>query len=242
MTAEMRPASRQNSPVPSGEGILVSVVIVCYNSRTWLPQCLDSIQKQTLFRQSEVIVVDNASKDGTEQLARELMAGWSNAQVIQTGGNVGFGAASNRGVGRSQGKYVYLINPDAWFETDCLEQFYLTAERENAGCVGGRILEYEDNRVQARGCIGFDFCGDGIEPPQNREPDRLFFFQGFFFVRKELYLRLGCLDEKFFLYGEEPDLCWRIWISGDKIVPAPGGPGASSRIGLRQSGRRRQNC
>ena len=222
MTAEAKPAPRQNAPVPPGEEILISVVVVCYNSRTWLTQCLDSIQKQTFFRRSEVILVDNASKDGTEQLARELTAGWSSAQVIQTGGNVGFGAASNRGVAVSQGKYIYLINPDAWFETDCLEQFYLTAERENAGCVGGLILEYEDNRVQARGCIGFDFCGNGIEPPKNFEPSRLFFFHGFFFVRKELYLRVGSLDENFFLYGEEPDLCWRIWISGDKIVAAPG--------------------
>ncbi|MEI8290832.1 MAG: glycosyltransferase family 2 protein [Verrucomicrobiota bacterium] len=205
----------------SDEPVLVSVIIVCYNCRTWLPNCLASIQQQTHYLQSEVILVDNASADGTEQIARELTATWPNAQVVQTGSNVGFAAANNRGVDVARGKYVYLLNPDTWMEADCLEQFYLTAERQGAGCVGGLILEYEDNAIQARGCVGFDFCGNGVEPPKDRQPDRLFFIHGFFFIRRDLYIRLGWLDETLFMYGEEPDLSWRVWICGEKIVPAP---------------------
>ena len=206
--------------VPPDGAVLVSVIIVCYNSCKWLPNCLASLEKQTYFVKSEVILVDNASKDGTEQFARELTANWSNARVIQTGDNVGFGAANNRGGEVSQGKYLYLLNPDTWLEADCLEQFFLAAERTGAGCVSGLMLEYEDNTVQARGCIGFDFCGNGVEPRKNQIPERLFYVHGFFFIRKDLYFKLGCLDEKFFMYGEEPDLSWRVWIAGEKIVPA----------------------
>jgi GT2 family glycosyltransferase len=205
--------------LPDG-GVLVSVIIVCYNSRQWLPNCLASLQKQTYFLKSEVILVDNASKDGTEQLAKELTANWSNARVIQTGDNVGFGVANNRGAEVSQGKYLYLLNPDTWLEADCLEQFFLVAERTGAGCVSGLMLEYEDNTEQARGCIGFDFCGNGVKTSKGQIPERLFCILGFIFISKDLYIRLGCMDETFFMYVEEPDLSWRVWIAGGKIVPA----------------------
>ena len=219
-TAEIKNTARENYMVSSGGATLVSVVIVCYNSQRWLPKCFDSLQKQTFFRQSEIILVDNASKDGTEQLARELTAGWSNARVVQTGDNVGFGAANNCGVKVSRGTYVYLLNPDTWLEADCLEQFFAVAERENAGCANGMILEYEDNTEQARGSIGFDFCGYPVAPRKSQIPERVYCVNGFFFIRKDLYERLGGLDEKFFMYGEEMDLSWRVWLSGNKIVPA----------------------
>jgi GT2 family glycosyltransferase len=220
MASEISSNPHEKQMAPPDGAVLVSVIIVCYNSRQWLPNCLASLQKQTYFLRSEVILVDNASKDGTEQFARELTANWPNAHVIQTGDNVGFGVANNRGGEVSQGKYLYLLNPDTWLEADCLEQFFLTAERENAGCVGGLVLEYEDNTEQARGCVGFDLCGNGIEQHKNEIPERLFYVHGFFFINKDLYIRLGWLDEKFFMYGEEPDLSWRVWIAGDKIVPA----------------------
>ena len=218
--AEIENDPRENYKVLPGGATLVSVVIVCYNSRRWLPKCFDSLQKQTFFHQSEVILVDNASKDGTELLARELTAGWSNACVVQTGDNVGFGAANNCGVKVSQGRYVYFLNPDTWLEADCLEQFFTVAERDNAGCASGLILEYEDDTEQARGSVGFDFCGYPVAPHGSHVPEQVCCVNGFFFIRKDLYARLGGFDEKLFMYGEEMDLSWRIWISGEKIVPA----------------------
>lgn len=221
----MSPAVLHNEtrPTPalaSAEEIWVSVVIVCYKCKKWLPKCLGSVKEQTIFRCSEIILVDNASGDGTEECARELTTGWSNAKVIQTGSNIGFDAANNRGVEFSRGKYVYLLNPDTWLEKDCLEQFFTTAEREHAGCVGGLTLEYEDNTLQARGITGFDIFGYGVEPRKKQYPDVLCYVNGFFFIRRELYERLGGLDKEFFMYGEEADLSWRVWISGERILPA----------------------
>ncbi len=222
MAAETDQKPRPSAKILPGGPTLVSVIIVCYNCRQWLPKCLDSLEKQTLFRQAEVILIDNASTDGTEDQARELTAGWSNAQVIQTGKNVGFDAANNRGVEQAAGKYVYLLNPDTWLETDCLEQFFVTVEREKAGCAGGLIMDYQDDTLQARGIIGFDIFGYGVQPTEKApNPEhQLCYVNGFFFIRKDLYIRLGGLDERFFMYGEEADLSWRVWIAGEKIVPA----------------------
>ena len=59
--------------------LLVSVILVCYNSRDWLPRCLQSLRSQTLCPRTEIIVVDNASADGSEALARQITEGWPNA-------------------------------------------------------------------------------------------------------------------------------------------------------------------
>lgn len=200
--------------------LLVSVILLCYNSRAWLPRCLESLRAQTIFPQIETIILDNASPDGSESLARELTRNWAHARVIQTGENLGF-SANNRGAEVATGPFLYLLNPDTWLEPDCLEQFVAAVDRERAEAAGGTILEYEDNTVQARGSHGFDIFGNPVSPGGGRSPQVLFCIAGFFFIRRDAFLRLGMLDEKFFMYGEEMDLSWRIWISGGRIIYVP---------------------
>lgn len=202
---------------PPAESTWVSVLLVCYNSSSWLPRCLESLRAQTIFDRIEVIIVDNASPEDPEALVRQLTAGWTNAVYLQTGANLGF-CGANRGAAIAKGKYLYLLNPDVWLEPDCLEQFYRVTERAQAGGAGGTILEFDDDTLQARGCDGFDFCGYAMSPDVRVPLDEIFCFAGFYFVRKDLYEKVGMLDEKFFLYGEELDLSWRILISGEKLI------------------------
>ncbi len=196
---------------------LVSVILVCYNSRDWLPKCLESLRTQTIFERTETIIVDNASPDGSEQKARELTVGWSRVQVLQTGGNLGF-CANNRGAEVARGKYLFIVNPDTWLEPDCLERLYQTAEQHSAAVVGATILEYEDNTLQAEGGTGFDFCGNWVTSVGRHRPAELICPSNFWFVRRDVFLRVGMFDEEYFMYGEEMDLAWRIWISGERIV------------------------
>ena len=198
----------------------VSVILVCYNSRQWLTKCLESLRAQTINSEIEIIVVDNASTDGSQELAEKLTNGWLNARVVQTGRNLGFGGGNNVGARVARGRYLYFLNPDTWFERDCLEQLYLTTEREHAGGAGATVLEYEDDTLQAKGSDGFDLFGNPVSPSRGRDPQPLFCIAGFYFIRRDLFMRLGMMDEKFFMYGEEMDLSWRIWISGEKIVYA----------------------
>ena len=198
----------------------VSLVIVCHNDGNWLPRCLESIRAQTIFDRLEIIIADNASSDGTDQRARNLIAGWPNATFLPTGGDNGFGVACNRGAQIARGRYLYFLNPDIWMEADCVAQLYETAERERAASVGGTVLEYEDDTRQASSAHGFNLFGDGVAPRGNRAAEPLFVIACFQFIRRDVFQRIGMMDDQFFMYGEEMDLAWRIWISGEKLVPA----------------------
>jgi GT2 family glycosyltransferase len=200
---------------------LVSVILVCFNSSPWLTRCLASLRQQTLFDQTELVIVDNASADDSEGLARRLTEGWANARILQTGSNLGF-SANNRGAEVARGQYLYLLNPDTWLEADCLERLYRTVEKENADGAGSTVLEYEDQTLQAKGSHGFDLFGNPVSPRFNRDPSPLFCIAGFYFINRERFLGLGMLDEEFFMYGEEMDLSWRIWLCGGRIVYVPG--------------------
>ena len=199
-------------------GILVTVIIVSHNDGSWLPRCLESLRTQTLTRQIEVLLADNASSDGTDQLAQKLIADWPNARFMSTGGDNGFGVACNRASERARGKYLYLLNPDTWAEPDCVEQLYRTAESTRAAAVGSMVLDYDSQVPQGASGIGFDFCGNTL--PSRDVPEVLLSPNSFFFIRRDIFMRLGMMDTKMFMYGEENDLSWRIWIAGERIVPA----------------------
>jgi len=197
------------------------VIIVCHNDGTWLPRCLDSVRAQTIFDRLELIVADNASTDGTDTLARRLIAAWPRARFLSTGGDHGFGVACNRAAELAQGDYLYLLNPDTWLEPDCLAQLLDTAERRQAEVVGSTVLAYDAPDLQAVPAVGFDFCGNGTTPSPRAAPEVLLCPAGFFFIRRDLFHRVGKMDTAFFMYGEEMDLSWRAWIAGARIVPAP---------------------
>ena len=198
----------------------ISVIIVCHNDGKWLPRCLESVRKQTIFDRIEVIIADNASEDGSDNLAKQLIVEWPNAHFLPTGGDNGFCVATNMAARIARGEYLQILNPDTWLEPDFLEQFQKTLEETGAGAAGPVVLNYEDDSLQAQGCDGFDFTGNYMPPRAGRAPEPLFCMAGFFLIRKELFFRIGMLDEKCFMYGEEMDLSWRIWIAGERIAPA----------------------
>ena len=211
-------AIHESMSLKSQNAPLVSVIIVCHNDGKWLPKCLTSIQTQTIFTEIEVIIADNASEDDTANSAKALIENWPNAHFVPTGGDNGFDVACNLSAKKATGKYLYLLNPDTWLEPDCLEQFCVSLENGPAVAAGGTILEYEDNTIQATGSDGFDFFGNPVSPKLNQTPQELFCIAGFFFIRRDAFFRLGMLDEKTFMYGEEFDLCWRVWIGGTSKV------------------------
>ena len=199
----------------------ISVILVCYNSRDWLPKCVQSLLCQTCVHETEIIIVDNASADGSEELARQLTKDFANSVILQTGFNAGFARANNRGAQAARGRYLYFLNPDTWLEPDCLEQLYSGVELAGAAGGCGTLLEYEDQKVQAKGNDGFDIFGNPVAPRNQRDPKRLFCIAGFYFIRRNAFFELGMMDEALFMYGEEIDLSWRVWISGQKLQFTP---------------------
>jgi GT2 family glycosyltransferase len=197
----------------------ISVIIVCHNDGKWLPRCMESLHAQTIFDRIEVIIADNASSDGTAALAQSLMAGWPAARLLPTGGDNGFAVACNRGAQAASGRYLYLLNPDVWLEPDCLERLYLGVEQAQASAGSAIIYEYEDDTVQHKGSHAFDLFCYPLTPRGGRDPERLFCINGFTFIRRDFFLRIGMLDERMFMYVEELDLSWRLWLSGGTLVP-----------------------
>ena len=200
---------------------VVSVVILNWNTAQWIPRCLESLRRQTIFSQIEIIFTDNASSDDSGEIARTGMAGWPNGTFLQNGANFGFAGGCNRGAAVATGKYLFFLNPDVWLETNCLEELAAAGEKTGAMAVAPMILDYADDTVQWWLDNGFDFCGWPVSARFDRERTTSFSGGTFAFIRTDTFWKLGGYDEEFFMYGEEEDLAWRIWLGGGNVVAAP---------------------
>jgi N-acetylglucosaminyl-diphospho-decaprenol L-rhamnosyltransferase len=210
-----------DSPGTTNQSSLVSVVVVNYNCKKWLDRFFPSLRAQTIFDRTEVIMVDNTSKDGSAEICEREMATWPNGVFVKTGGNYGFGGGSNRGAKIAHGKYLFFLNPDVWLEPNCLEELVRHAEDNGVKVAGPLVLDYDSDNVQVMGASGFDLFGGMISTRPGENCDRLFAIGTFYFIERELLQKLGGFDEELFLYNEETDLSWRAWIAGEPIMLAP---------------------
>jgi GT2 family glycosyltransferase len=205
----------------------VSVVIVSYESRELLARCLaalvaDGARTATV----EAIVVDQASQDGT---AAWLAAEHADVRLVALPENVGFGAGNNRGAEVASGRWLLLLNSDAFVRPGAIDELVRFAESRPADAVGPRLL-WPDGRLQ-RSCRRFptvfrlatEYLYLRKLAPRSRilngfyfgefehdEPRRVDWVTGAcLLIRRELFDRLGGFDEAFFLYSEEVDLLYR---------------------------------
>lgn len=201
---------------------LVSIIILNYNGQRWLERCLKSIREQTLFEQLEIIVADNASPDKSDLLAAELMKDWSNGRVIQHGANLGFCEGNNRAALQARGKYLFFLNNDTWLEANCLERLVQQVEEFGATAATPLMLNYEDDTVQSSGGAGFDIFGlMSLARLNETRAGDIFVVGGCcYLIRRDLFEKLGGFDQAFYMYADEYDLSWRVWISGARAILA----------------------
>lgn len=200
---------------------VISVILVNWNAAKWIPRCVESLKQQTIFPRLEIIFADNASGDGSEQVARDCLAGWTNAQVVQTGDNYGFAGGANRATVHARGRYLFIPNPDTWLEPNCLEELLTAIEREGATAAGAVICEYDDDTRQCHADIAFDIFGYPVGAPLEADPPYPVSTGSFSFIRADDFRRLGMYDDTTFMYSEEFDLGWRILLAGGKIIRVP---------------------
>ena len=208
---------------------LVTAVCVTWHGRHVLPALLDSLRRQTC-RSLRVIVVDNASTDGSRELLRR---DFPEVELLQSPVNLGFGAANNLALRRVDSPYVLLVNDDADLDPDCLAQLVRNLELDPfVGAVAPRIVLRDDpDRIDA---AGLAVCPDGLALGRGRgqpadrfaQPDEVFFTSGCcaLYRRKMLDdLRIGdeTFDNDFFAYAEDTDLGWRARLAGWKALYAP---------------------
>lgn len=201
----------------------ISVVILNYQGRAWLPRCFESLETQTIIRDVEVIVADNKSSDGSDQMAEEWIARVGRGRFVQNGANLYFCEGNNRGAAAATGEYLLFLNNDAWLEPDCLERLYAGVAASGAAAAAPRVMDYEDDAFQTFGGSGFDIFGIGLS--QRPTPDSVEIFAApgcSLLISAAIFRKIGGFDPTFLMYGDESDLCWRVWIAGGRIVTIPG--------------------
>jgi GT2 family glycosyltransferase len=201
---------------------LVSVVVLNYNGAKWIERCLESLRKQTILDRIEVIVADNLSKDGSDVLAEKLLKDWPHGLFVQNGANLGFCEGNNRGAAKATGKYLFFLNNDAWLEPDCLDVLVRETEKAQADASTPLVMNFDDDTFQSLGAAGFDVFGMSTSRLPHTDTREVLMPEGCsYLIRRELFERLGAFDAEFFMFADELDLSWRVWIAGGKAVAVP---------------------
>ncbi|MHB8413709.1 MAG: glycosyltransferase family 2 protein [Candidatus Acidiferrales bacterium] len=216
--------------------IRISIVIVTWNARQFALECLDSLVEYRLDPCVEIIVVDNASSDGTPEIINRK---YPFVRVIQNARNFGFAKANNIGMLASRGRYVCLINSDVVVPRDCLEKMASYLDRNPTIGVLGPQMIGPDGTV-GRSCMSFPtvwacFCRalalDVLIPKSqlfgrllmthfahDRIADVEVLNGWFWMIQRKAIENVGLLDERFFMYGEDVDWCKRFHNAGWRIV------------------------
>ncbi len=222
-----RPALRPGL-LPSLRGVTsdgrprLSVVVLNYNGARWLDRCLASFRAQTIAADCELILVDNASPDGSGRQAAELVAGRRNERFQQNGANLGFCGGNNQGAKTAQGEYLFFLNNDTWLEPDCLACLLAEVTRCGATAAMPRVLNYADNTIQCFGFDGLDPMGLPVLSPDFAVTRELFIPYGCaFLIRRDAFERVGGFDEQLFMYTDEMDLALKVWLSGGSAIGVP---------------------
>lgn len=214
----------------------LSIIIVNYNVKEFLLNMLDSVQKATKTISAEIIVVDNASDDGSVESIKEK---FPSVKLIVNEKNVGFGAANNIAMLHASGKYFLLINPDTIVREDTfIKMISFFEQNPEAGIAGCKVLN-ADGSLQLACRRGFPgpwtsftkVMGLSTLFPKSRlfarynltyldenktyEVDAV--SGAFMMLRKEVYDKIGGFDQEFFMYGEDLDLCYRTQQAGYKV-------------------------
>ena len=218
----------------------ISIVIVSWNAKNFLGECLRSLADSPTSYSTEIIVVDNASTDGSPEMVE---ATFPQVRQIKSNQNLGFAKANNIGIRESRGRYISLINSDAKVLGNCLDPLADYLDRHpDVGNVGPRVLN-RDMSLQSS-CRRFptvwnNFCeASGLAKVFQRNSffsgEHMFFFPHdreldvdvlvgcFWMVRKDSFEDVGLLDEDCFIYAEDVDWCRRCWNAGWRIVFFPG--------------------
>jgi GT2 family glycosyltransferase len=195
----------------------LTILIVNYNGLKFLPACLDSIARH-VHCDHEVIVVDNASSDGSPDL---LSTQYPDVRLIRNPTNSGFAAGNNLGAENAKGKYLLLLNNDTVLLNDLSPAIQLLEKDSGIGIVTVKMVDSNNEWRSSTGWypspVRLTKFSLILQPPQylaNALKDkpccRVDWAQGSFLLMKsEIYKQLGGLDEGYFMYVEDVDLCKR---------------------------------
>ncbi len=209
----------------------LSVIIVNYNVTQLLRNCLLSLQKYIKEVEYEIVVIDNAS---TDRSWKELIPEFSGVQFIASEVNGGFSKANNQAIQTAKGEYLLLLNPDTEFEGFYMKELLDFADSQtDFGCMGVRMHDAEGNFLPEskrsvpdmfnsfeklftnfRKNNSKSYYRNDLEENEIAEVEVI--TGAFLLAKKEVYQKIGGLDEAYFMYGEDIDLCYTFLRNGYK--------------------------
>ncbi|MGR4867194.1 glycosyltransferase family 2 protein [Caulobacter sp. LARHSG274] len=220
-----RPTGNGKSGTSPNNGPLVSVIIVSYQSGPTLERCLAALRTQT-FSDFEILLVDNASSDGAPQAAA---AADSAIRFLQPDANLGFAAGNNLAAREARGRWMVLLNPDAYPRADWLEALLAgTIRHPDVRCFTSLQMVADDpGLMDGAGDVmtsaGIPFRGGYRRrlPPNLREGEVFSACGAAAMIDRELFRGLGGFDERFFCYCEDVDLGYRLRLAGEPTLLLP---------------------
>lgn len=203
----------------------VSIIIVNYNTKELLANCINSIYKNTSNVNFEIVIVDNASTDGSQEFIKK---NFSDVLLIESDENLGFGKANNLGAKSASGDFLFLLNSDTILLNNAIFlflDFYNKNKFLNIGCLGGLLVDQNGNSIHSsesfplKRRIFFDIINNYFRglfrSPFKRETlefeNKCYFEVDYItgadlFISKELFFKVEGFDPRFFMYYEETDL------------------------------------
>ncbi|HEY6435350.1 MAG TPA: glycosyltransferase family 2 protein, partial [Ignavibacteriaceae bacterium] len=214
----------------------LSIIIVNYNVKEFLQNLLHSIEKASSNILKEIIIIDNASDDGSVEVIKEK---FPTVTLIENKINIGFGKANNQGLAIAKGNYILFINPDCIVSENTFDKMISFFESNSVcGLAGCKILNSDGTLQLAcrRSFPGPWTSFTKVTGLSNLFPKSKIFARynltyldenkthevdavsgSFMMIRKEVYGKTGGFDEQFFMYGEDLDLCYRVQKNGYKV-------------------------
>ena len=210
----------------------ILVVIVTYNALKWVKKCLNSVEKSTI--PADVLVIDNGSTDGTLSLIR---TDYPRTRIIETGENIGFGAANNRGLRIAHDEcydFAYLMNQDAWLQKDTLEKLVAAHKPEwgvlspiqlNAGGKRDKRFKKKCGKYVDAALKGYHNDSLIVEVP--------FVMAAHWLVSREAIATVGGFSPAFKQYGEDDNWIHRLHFHGLRCGVVPAAEAVHDRSGRR---------
>ena len=195
------------------ESPLVSVIVLNYNAGELLLNCIDSLKKST-YTNLEILVVDNISSDNSQKKCKEK---FPDIKLIQNNENLGYCGGNNVGINEAKGKFIVILNPDTIIEPNCIDELILAYNKFGNALYQPKILSLnEKDIIQSTGnmlhVFGFGFARDKGNKVTNKEEsiEKIGYASGTcLFTSREVFDKIGLLDEFLFLYHDDLDLGWR---------------------------------
>jgi GT2 family glycosyltransferase len=229
----------------------LSVIIVSFNTKNLLKDCLESVIANTKNLRYEIIVIDNNSNDSSKEYLKKLSNKNKKIKLVFNSENIGFGVANNQGIKKSEGEYLLFLNSDTVVKDNLLKEMVGWMDKNSKVGIASCMLKNTDGTIQATGgyfptlpkvFTWMTFIDDipvidlAIKPFHPMHVQSPFHKGGseyktqreldwvtgaFFLIRKKVVGQIGGFDEDYFMYTEETDLCFRAKRAGWKVMYLP---------------------